>query len=71
MKAGENLEGSFQVIKLLNRHPSQWEQCIAIGRLKFEKYFRRKVKKKISQLIFFFFKNMFTLNPCFDDLLTG
>ncbi|CAG11186.1 unnamed protein product, partial [Tetraodon nigroviridis] len=42
MKAGESLEGSFQVIKLLNRRPSQWEQCVAIGRLKFEKYFRRK-----------------------------
>uniref|UniRef100_A0A674MKI6 E1 ubiquitin-activating enzyme n=1 Tax=Takifugu rubripes TaxID=31033 RepID=A0A674MKI6_TAKRU len=42
MKAGESLEGSFQVIKLLNRRPSQWEQCIAVGRLKFEKYFKRK-----------------------------
>lgn len=45
MKAGESLEGSFQVIKLLNRRPSQWEQCIAVGRLKFEKYFKRKVIK--------------------------
>lgn len=64
MKAGESLEGSFQVIKLLNRRPSQWEQCIAIGRLKFEKYFKRKVKKQNKrQLVFFFFKNykhMFT-----------
>lgn len=42
MQAGESLEGSFQVIKLLSRRPSQWEQCITIARLKFEKYFTRK-----------------------------
>ncbi|XP_074544060.1 ubiquitin-like modifier-activating enzyme 6 [Halichoeres trimaculatus] len=42
MQAGESLEGSFQVVKLLSRRPSQWEQCIAIARLKFEKYFKRK-----------------------------
>lgn len=42
MQAGESLEGSFQVIKLLSRRPSQWEQCITIARLKFEKYFKRK-----------------------------
>lgn len=43
MQSGESPEGSFQVIKLLSRRPSQWEQCVAIGRLKFEKYFKRKV----------------------------
>ncbi|CAM9101468.1 unnamed protein product [Lampetra planeri] len=42
MRAGESLEGSFQVIKLLSRRPSQWEQCIHLARLKFEKYFTRK-----------------------------
>uniref|UniRef100_A0A8C4ISD5 Ubiquitin-like modifier-activating enzyme 6 n=1 Tax=Dicentrarchus labrax TaxID=13489 RepID=A0A8C4ISD5_DICLA len=42
MQAGESLEGSFQVIKLLSRRPSQWEQCITVARLKFEKYFKRK-----------------------------
>ncbi|KAG7238375.1 hypothetical protein INR49_030882 [Caranx melampygus] len=42
MQAGESLEGSFQVIKLLSRRPRQWEQCVAIARLKFEKYFKRK-----------------------------
>uniref|UniRef100_A0A3Q3W5P7 Ubiquitin-like modifier-activating enzyme 6 n=1 Tax=Mola mola TaxID=94237 RepID=A0A3Q3W5P7_MOLML len=42
MQSGESLEGSFQVIKLLSRRPSQWEQCITIARLKFEKYFKRK-----------------------------
>lgn len=41
---GESLEGSFQVIKLLSKRPSRWDQCIAIGRLKFEKYFKRKVR---------------------------
>ncbi|XP_017263438.1 ubiquitin-like modifier-activating enzyme 6 [Kryptolebias marmoratus] len=42
MQAGESLEGSFQVIKLLSRRPIQLEHCIAIARLKFEKYFKRK-----------------------------
>lgn len=42
MQAGESLEGSFQVIKLLSRRPSHWEQCITVARLKFEKYFKRK-----------------------------
>lgn len=42
MQAGESLEGSFQVIKLLSRRPSQWEQCVAVARMKFEKYFKRK-----------------------------
>lgn len=45
MQAGESLEGSFQVIKLLSRQPTQWEQCVAVARLKFEKYFKRKVMK--------------------------
>lgn len=43
MQEGESLEGSFQVIKLLSRRPGQWKQCIHIARLKFEKYFKRKV----------------------------
>ncbi|XP_034043389.1 ubiquitin-like modifier-activating enzyme 6 [Thalassophryne amazonica] len=42
MEAGENLEGSFQVVKLLSRRPNQWQQCIIIARVKFEKYFKRK-----------------------------
>ncbi|KAM6942155.1 ubiquitin-like modifier-activating enzyme 6 isoform 1-T2 [Lycodopsis pacificus] len=42
MQLGESLEGSFQVIKLLSKRPNKWEQCITIGRLKFEKYFKRK-----------------------------
>ncbi|XP_057700009.1 ubiquitin-like modifier-activating enzyme 6 [Corythoichthys intestinalis] len=42
MQAGESLEGSFEVIKLLNRRPHCWEQCVTLARLKFEKYFKRK-----------------------------
>jgi len=41
--AGESMEGSFQVIKLLSRRPTQWNHCIALARLKFDKYFKRKV----------------------------
>ncbi|TNN78744.1 Ubiquitin-like modifier-activating enzyme 6 [Liparis tanakae] len=42
MQRGESLEGSFQVIKLLSKRPSRWEQCVTFARLKFEKYFKRK-----------------------------
>ncbi|CAL9700275.1 unnamed protein product [Knipowitschia caucasica] len=42
MRAGESLEGSFQVMKLLSRRPGRWELCISIARLKFEKYFKIK-----------------------------
>ncbi|XP_071385741.1 ubiquitin-like modifier-activating enzyme 6 [Centroberyx affinis] len=42
MQARESLEGAFQVIKLLSRRPSQWEHCVTLARLKFDKYFKRK-----------------------------
>ncbi len=50
MQAGESLDGSFQVIKLLSRRPSCWEQCVAIARLKFEKYFKRKVMSRLLKI---------------------
>lgn len=43
MQVGESLEGAFQVVKLLSKRPSQWDQCVVNARLKFEKYFKRKV----------------------------
>uniref|UniRef100_A0AAZ3Q6C4 Ubiquitin-activating enzyme E1 C-terminal domain-containing protein n=1 Tax=Oncorhynchus tshawytscha TaxID=74940 RepID=A0AAZ3Q6C4_ONCTS len=43
MQQRETLEGAFQVVKLLSRRPSQWEHCIILARLKFDKYFKRKV----------------------------
>lgn len=42
MMGGESMEGSFQVIKLLSRRPTQWDHCITLARLKFDKYFKRK-----------------------------
>ncbi|XP_067106739.1 ubiquitin-like modifier-activating enzyme 6 [Osmerus mordax] len=42
MQARESMEGAFQVIKLLSRRPSQWEHCVTLARLKFDKYFKRK-----------------------------
>ncbi|KAG7263534.1 hypothetical protein CRUP_013090 [Coryphaenoides rupestris] len=50
MQARESLEGAFQVIKLLSRRPSQWEHCVILARLKFDKYF----KKKALQLLYSF-----------------
>uniref|UniRef100_A0A8K9UX32 Ubiquitin-activating enzyme E1 C-terminal domain-containing protein n=1 Tax=Oncorhynchus mykiss TaxID=8022 RepID=A0A8K9UX32_ONCMY len=43
MQQRETLEGAFQVVKLLSRRPSQWEHCIILARLKFDKYFKRKI----------------------------
>uniref|UniRef100_A0AAR2KC78 Ubiquitin-activating enzyme E1 C-terminal domain-containing protein n=1 Tax=Pygocentrus nattereri TaxID=42514 RepID=A0AAR2KC78_PYGNA len=42
MNLGESMEGGFQVIKLLSRRPTHWEHCLALARLKFDKYFKRK-----------------------------
>uniref|UniRef100_A0A672S7J6 Ubiquitin-like modifier-activating enzyme 6 n=1 Tax=Sinocyclocheilus grahami TaxID=75366 RepID=A0A672S7J6_SINGR len=42
MMAGETMEGSFQVIKLLSQRPTQWNHCLALARLKFDKYFKKK-----------------------------
>nr|XP_056713175.1 ubiquitin-like modifier-activating enzyme 6 [Euleptes europaea] len=42
IKSGESLEGSFQVIKCLSRRPRNWQQCVQLARLKFEKYFNHK-----------------------------
>ncbi|XP_060772595.1 ubiquitin-like modifier-activating enzyme 6 isoform X1 [Neoarius graeffei] len=42
MKAGESMDGAFQVIKVLSRRPTRWEHCLALARLKFDKYFKRK-----------------------------
>ncbi|XP_060103829.1 ubiquitin-like modifier-activating enzyme 6 [Heteronotia binoei] len=42
IKSGESLEGSFQVIKCLSRRPRNWQQCVELARLKFEKYFNHK-----------------------------
>lgn len=38
------MDGAFQVVKLLSRRPMCWEQCLILARLKFDKYFKRKVK---------------------------
>lgn len=66
MQSGESPEGSFQVIKLLSRRPSQWEQCVAIGRLKFEKYFKRKVMSVHQQLHSMYIRYRLPVNVCVD-----
>ena len=53
MQSRESLEGAFQVIKLLSKRPSQWEHCIILARLKFEKYFKKKVKNGPGNLDLF------------------
>uniref|UniRef100_A0A8C1SWM6 Ubiquitin-like modifier-activating enzyme 6 n=1 Tax=Cyprinus carpio TaxID=7962 RepID=A0A8C1SWM6_CYPCA len=61
MMAGESMEGSFQVIKLLSRRPTQWEHCLALARLKFDKYFKRKVLEPLYS--FPLFSGLFWQSP--------
>ena len=49
LEKSEPLEGAVQVGKLVELRPTSWQDCIVIGRLKFEKYFNHKV---ISYLAF-------------------
>ncbi|TSO98576.1 Ubiquitin-like modifier-activating enzyme 6 [Bagarius yarrelli] len=42
MRAGESIDGVFQVIKVLSCRPTRWEHCLTLARLKFDKYFKRK-----------------------------
>ena len=41
----------MQVGKLVEARPTSWEDCIVIGRLKFEKYFNHKVRGSLEFLI--------------------
>ncbi|MEE6460397.1 hypothetical protein FKM82_000949, partial [Ascaphus truei] len=42
IQSGESLEGCFHVVKLLSQKPRTWPHCVALARLKFEKYFNHK-----------------------------
>eukprot|EP00079_Xenopus_tropicalis_P014529 XP_004911132.1 PREDICTED: ubiquitin-like modifier-activating enzyme 6 isoform X2 [Xenopus tropicalis] len=45
IQCGDSLEGCFHVVKLLNRKPRNWTQCLELARHKFEKYFRHKAQQ--------------------------
>jgi len=40
---GNQLKNAQHIIKMLESRPSNFEDCIVYGRLKFEKYFRNKI----------------------------
>ncbi|XP_033123989.1 ubiquitin-like modifier-activating enzyme 6 [Anneissia japonica] len=44
LEAGEQPEGVIQVVKFLGYRPTNWNECIATGRKKFEKYFNHKAR---------------------------
>ncbi|XP_075463762.1 ubiquitin-like modifier-activating enzyme 6 [Ascaphus truei] len=45
IQSGESLEGCFHVVKLLSQKPRTWPHCVALARLKFEKYFNHKAQQ--------------------------
>ncbi|OCU00116.1 hypothetical protein XELAEV_18005901mg [Xenopus laevis] len=45
IQSGESLEGCFHVVKLLNRKPRNWTECVKLARHKFEKYFSHKAQQ--------------------------
>eukprot|EP00118_Oscarella_pearsei_P003042 m.12690 g.12690 ORF g.12690 m.12690 type:complete len:1013 (+) comp24236_c0_seq1:876-3914(+) len=45
----ENIEGIFQVSKMLTTFPSDWSQCVVMARTKFEKYFNHKAQNLLHK----------------------
>lgn len=48
LQSGESIDGAIQTCKVLKQRPSSWQQCVTIGRLKFEKYFNHKAKRLLN-----------------------
>lgn len=42
-KGGAMLDGIVKVAKMLNSRPHSWTDCVALARVKFEKYFNHRV----------------------------
>ncbi|XP_019626909.1 PREDICTED: ubiquitin-like modifier-activating enzyme 6 [Branchiostoma belcheri] len=45
LKGGAQLDGAVQSVKLLKNRPYRWADCVALARVKFEKYFNHKAKQ--------------------------
>ncbi|XP_066272091.1 ubiquitin-like modifier-activating enzyme 6 [Branchiostoma lanceolatum] len=45
LKGGAQLDGAVQSVKLLKNRPYRWADCVALARIKFEKYFNHKAKQ--------------------------
>ena len=42
-RGGAMLDGIVKVAKMLNSRPHSWMDCVALARVKFEKYFNHRV----------------------------
>jgi len=51
LNKGVAVDGGVTVAKMVHALPSKWADCVALGRVKFEKYFNHKVCD-LSQLVF-------------------
>ncbi|XP_064619138.1 ubiquitin-like modifier-activating enzyme 6 [Lineus longissimus] len=47
LDSGQNYEGVVQVSKTLMHRACKWEDCVALSRIKFEKYFNHKAKQLV------------------------
>ena len=45
MQSGVLPEHTAETLKLLKNKPRNWQDCVSIGRAKFEKYFNHKVSQ--------------------------
>jgi len=45
------VDGGVTVAKMVQALPSSWADCVAQGRVKFEKYFNHKVRHRICHRI--------------------
>ena len=43
LRAQSHLDGVVRVVKMLQRCPGDWRECVCLARVKFEKYFNHKV----------------------------
>jgi len=51
MDKGMAVDGGVTVAKMVQALPSSWADCVAQGRVKFEKYFNHKVRHRICHRI--------------------
>jgi ubiquitin-activating enzyme E1-like protein 2 len=45
------IDGAITASKLLYNFPRSWNDCVVLGRVKFEKYFNHKARRAIRNLL--------------------
>jgi len=50
LNKGVAVDGGVTIAKMVHSLPSRWADCVAQGRIKFEKYFNHKVCDSVIQV---------------------